>query len=299
MPGGLSPALRHAFGLGAVTALALAVDVAAAQVPQRSYNAVANEPAEIARAMPEGKPELSAREVARVLATARNGAPVDLSNLSLRYLDLAGLDLKGLRLANADVWGVDFSEADLTGVDLSNARLNRASITRANFSKANLSGATLLRPTVHTSFQYEFKDAPRFTGANLKGLRVMGRLDGSDFRGADLTGADFSAYEPRPGQGTQTTRSGSDLLGCDFSGARLAGVNFINANLTFSRFPGADLRGALLADADLTNVDFSGADLTGADLSGANLYGATLAGVRGLDTVKGMERTVNLDKAKR
>jgi uncharacterized protein YjbI with pentapeptide repeats len=46
-------------------------------------------------------------------------------------------------------------------------------------------------------------------------------------------------------------------------------------------------------------VDFTGADMTGADLTGADLYGARLTGVRGLDTVKGLSSTVNLDKAKR
>ena len=46
-------------------------------------------------------------------------------------------------------------------------------------------------------------------------------------------------------------------------------------------------------------IDLTGADLTGADLTGANLYGAKLTGVRGLETVKGLASTRNLDKAKR
>ena len=46
-------------------------------------------------------------------------------------------------------------------------------------------------------------------------------------------------------------------------------------------------------------VDFTGADMTGANLTGADLYGARLTGVHGLDTVKGLSSTVNLDKTTR
>lgn len=291
--------LRLKIKLTATLMVLAAAAANAADAPRPAYNHTASEPDEIAAAMPEGKPEISAREIAGILAVSTQEKPGDFSNRSLRYLDLAGLDLKHARFVKADVWGVDFSEADLSGVDLRGARLNRASITRTNFTNANLEGATLLRPTVHTSFAFEYKDAPRFPGANLRGVRVMGRMDGTSFRGADLTGADFSAYEPRPGQGTLTTRRGTDLLGCDFSGARMIGANLENANLTFSVMAGANLADARMVDAELINVDLSGADLTGADLSGANLYGAVLAGVRGWDTIKGLNHAVNLDKAKR
>ena len=259
------------------------------------YNAVANEPHEIQAAMPEGKPEVSTREVAMALAGTRTGAPLDLSGRSLRYLDLAGL--KDARLSGADLWGIDLTETDLTRADLSGSRLNRSSLTRARLDGANLERATILRPTIHTSFGFDWKDAPSFDGANLRGARLVGRLDGTSFRGADLTGADFSTYEPRPGQGTLVTRRGTDLNGCDFSGATLAGADFTTAALEFARFPGADLRGARLVDAALAKADFTGADLTGADLTGADVYDAVLVGAKGLDTVKGLDGAKNADKS--
>lgn len=275
-------------------------DAGTAGEPSRvNYNAVANEPHEIAAAMPDGKPELSAREVALALSGVRAGAPLDLAGRSLRYLDLAGLGLAGARLDGADLWGIDFTDSDLSGADLSRSRLNRASLTRAKLKGANLEGATILRPTIHTSFAFEWKDAPSFDGANLKGARFAGKLDGASFRAADAAGADFSSYEPRAGQGTLTTRRGTDLIGCDFSGARLEGANFTTAILEFATFRGADLRGARLVDAALSKVDFTGADLTGADFTGADVYNAVLTGAKGLDTVKGLAGAVNADKVVR
>jgi uncharacterized protein YjbI with pentapeptide repeats len=267
--------------------------------PRVRYNAVANEPHEIAGAMPEGKPELTTREVAKALADARAGTPLDLAGRSLRYLDLAGLALVGANLSDADLWGIDLTEADLTRADLSGSRLNRSSLTRARLTGANLERATILRPTIHTSFQFDWKDAPSFDGANLKGARLVGKLDGTSFRGADLSGADFSTYEPRPGQGTLVTRRGTDLIGCDFSGAVLRGADFTTAILEFARFPGADLRGARLVNAALAKADFTGADLTGADFSGADVYNAILTGAKGLDTVRGLDSASNADKVVR
>ena len=128
---------------------------------------------------------------------------------------------------------------------------------------------------------------------------VMAKLSGSDFRGANLTNADFTPLESRAGQGTITTLAKNVLKSCDFSAATMKGAILTRADLTFSRFVGTDLTGADLTNADLSMVDFTGADMTGADLTGADLYGARLTGVRGLDTVKGLSATANLDKATR
>ncbi len=279
---------------------AYSIVLRAADAPARvTYNAVANEPHEIAGAMPEGKPEVSARDVALALAEVTAGSPLDLSGRSLRYLDLAGLGLTQAKFRGADLWGIDLTDSDLSGADLSWSRLNRSSLTRAKFHGANLEGATVLRPTIHTSFQFDWKDAPNFDRANLTRARFFGKLDGASFRAAEAPGADFSSYEPRAGQGTLATRRGTDLIGCDFSGARLEGANFTTAILEFAKFRGADLRGARLAGAALAMVDFTGADLTGADFTGADVYNAVLTGARGLETVTGLADAVNADKVMR
>ena len=275
------------------------VPAAAEDAARGRYKAVADEPHEIQAAMPEGKPEVSTREVAKALAEARGGAPLDLAGKSLRYLDLAGLVLEGARLRDADLWGIDLTGTDLSGADLSGSRLNRSSLTRARLNGANLERATILRPTIHTSYSFDWKDAPSFDGASLRGARLVGKLDGTSFRGADLSNADFSTYEPRPGQGTLVTRRGTDLNGCDFSGAILKGANLATAALEFARFAGADLRGARLVDAALSKADFTGADLTGADFTGADVYNAVLTGAKGLDTVTGLAEAKNVDKVMR
>jgi uncharacterized protein YjbI with pentapeptide repeats len=243
--------------------------------------------------------DFTVREITSALFKAKPGERLDYSHHDLTYLDLAGIDFKGAKLSHSDLYGTDFTGSNLKGTDLSHTRLNRSVLIRADLSGADLTGATIFRPTVYTDLRSDLADAPRFPGANLSGVRVMANLSGSDFRGANLTGADFSPLEARPGQGTITSLMKNILKSCDFSGAQLKGANFDRADLTFSRFVGADLAGTNLKKTDLSKVDLTGADLTGADLTGANLYGATLTGVKGLDTVTGLSTALNLDKATR
>jgi uncharacterized protein YjbI with pentapeptide repeats len=172
-------------------------------------------------------------------------------------------------------------------------------LIRADLSGANLEGATILRPTIYSDLNSHLTDAPRFSGANLRGIKVQAELSGADFRGADLTDADFHTLEDRPGEGTLTTLRKNVVKSCDFSGATLVRANFSEAVLTFSRMTGADLTGADLSHADLSMVEFQGADLTDADFTGADLDGANLAGAKGLDMIKGFDTVKNLDKARR
>jgi uncharacterized protein YjbI with pentapeptide repeats len=246
--------------------------------------------------VPMNGADFTARDVAATLFKAKAGEPVDYSHHNLTYLDLAGLDFKGAKLAHSDLFAVDLTGANLRGADLSDTRLDRTVLIHADFAGANLSGASILRPTVYTDLEENLADAPSFAGANLQGIRVMAKMSGSDFHGADLTGANLSPLESRPGQGTITTLAKNMLKSCDFSRAIMRGVNLDRAVLTFSHFVGADLRDANLTNADLSKADLTGADLTGANLTGADLDGATLLGVKGLDTVKGLSTALNFDK---
>ncbi len=246
--------------------------------------------------VPMNGADFTARDIAATLFKAKAGEPVDYSHHNLMYLDLAGLDFKGAKLAHSDLFAVDLTGANLRGADLSHTRLDRTVLIHADLAGANLSGATILRPTVYTDLEENLKDAPSFAGANLQGIRVMAKMSGSDFHGADLTGANLSPLESRPGQGTITTLAKNVLKSCDFSRAIMRGVNLDRALLTFSHFNGADLRDAKLTSADLSVADFTGADLTGADLTGADLDGAILLGAKGLDTVKGLATALNFDK---
>lgn len=240
--------------------------------------------------------DFSVRDITTALFKAKPGELLDYSNHDLTYLDLSGLNFKGAKLAKSNLYGADFTGANLRGSDMSGTRLDRATLIRADFSGANLSGASILRPTIYTDLGENLADAPRFAGANLTGIRVMANMSGADFHGADLTDANFTPREGRPGQGTITTLAKNMLKSCDFTKAIMRGANFDHAVLTFARLGGADLTGANLTDTDLSKADLSGADLTGADLTGADLDGANLLGVKGLDTVKGLSTALNFDK---
>ena len=241
--------------------------------------------------------DYTVRQITQQLFQAKPGERLDFAGRDLTYLDLSGLDFKQAKLARTDLYGVDLTGADLKGADISNARLDRAVLIRTDLSGANLRGTTIFRPTVYSDMQNNHADAPLFAGANLTGIRVQADLSGADFRGADLTYADFSPLEARPGQGTLVTLAKNVLKSCNFSGAILRHADFTRSVLMFSSMVGADLTGARLAEADLSKVDFSGANLTGAAVTGADFDGANLAGVKGCETVKGLDQAVNLDKA--
>lgn len=241
--------------------------------------------------------DFTAKEVTSILFKIAPGQRADLAGRDLTYLDLSELDFKGAVLARSDFYGTDFTQSNLSGADLSRTRLDRAVLIRANLSGANLTEATIYRPTIYSDERSTLTDAPKFAGANLTRISVQADLSGADFRGADLTLANFSPLEARPGKGTLTTQPSNILRSCDFSGARLTNADMTRAILTFSRFTGADLRGAKFNGADLSKVDFAGADITGAIFTGADLYNANFAGARGLDSAIGLAAAVNADKA--
>lgn len=243
--------------------------------------------------------EMNARAITTLLFQAKPGVRPDLSGKFLVYLDLSELNFKGAILAHSDFYGTDFTGANLKGADLSHTRLDRSVLMRADLSGANLTGATILRPTIYADLSNNTLDAPRFAGANLTGVHVQAELSGSDFRGADLSDANFYPLEGRPGEGTLATAYRNVLKYCDFSGARLHGTNMERAVLWFAKFTGADLKGANFTDADLSRADFAGADISGADFTRADLDGANFVGAVGIAEAKGLDQAVNLDRALR
>jgi uncharacterized protein YjbI with pentapeptide repeats len=241
--------------------------------------------------------DTTAAEVTAALFKARtSGAIVDFSRRGLKFLDLSELDFLAARLVRSDVFGSDLTKANLARADLTGARLDRTVLTFANFQGANLEGATLMRPTIYSDLRTDWREAPVFDGANLRGVRLTGRIDGASFRGADLSGFDFSPHDPRA---DISFLPRNFCHGCRFDGAMLRGADFDDASLAMASFAGANLAGARLTRTDLTRVDFKGADLSGADFTGADLAEADLRRVKGLETAKGLGLALNLDRALR
>jgi uncharacterized protein YjbI with pentapeptide repeats len=243
--------------------------------------------------------DVTARELTAALYKTTTAEPLDYSNKNLSYLDLSGLDFKGARMTQADLFGTDMTGANLKGVNLVGARLDRTTIIRADFSGANLSGATMLVPAAYLTLGNATHEAPRFTGANLTKFRVNGEYWRVDFRGADLTDADFSPHSKRFGDTTISVSRRTAFRSCDFSGAKMIRANLSRILVHFSVLAGADLTEADLSNADFSKADLSGADLTGADVTGTNFDGADLRGVRGLDKARGINQALNLEKAVR
>jgi uncharacterized protein YjbI with pentapeptide repeats len=240
--------------------------------------------------------DLTARDVTLQFHQAAANQRVDLAGKDLSNLDLAGLDFKTAILTKANLYGADLSSSNLKGTDLSGAKLDRAIVIEADFSGANLAGASLMLLSVFSNDMINHAEAPKFTGANLQGSRIAARMDGADFRGADLSNS-------RIGPTDRSTEAGmapsSKMLGMNFSGATMSGTDMREVDCTFCRFTGAKMAGAKLIHVDLSRADFSGADLTGADLTDSNLEGANLSGVTGFETIKGLASVRNLETAQR
>lgn len=234
--------------------------------------------------------------VSALFNAGKTGGVVDFSGRGLKDLDLSELDFKGARLTRSDVFGTNLSNANLSKADLAGARLDRTVLTFANFSSANLEGATMMRPTIYTDLRTDWREAPIFDHANMRGVRLTGRIDGASFKGADLSGFDFSPHDPRA---DISFLPRNFCRGCRFDGATLRGANFDDASLAMASFAGANLSGARLTRADLSQVDFTNADLTGADVTGADLADANLRQVKGLESVKGLGLALNLERALR
>lgn len=243
--------------------------------------------------------DVSIREITAALFKATRADPLDYSGKDLSYLDFSGIDLKAARMKDANLFGADFTGANLKDTNLSGALLDRTTIIRADFSGANLSGATMLVPAAFINLGQARNDAPRFTAANLQRFRVNGEYWRVDFRGADLTEADFSPHSKGFGDTTIAVTRRTAFRSCDFSGAKMVRAHLARVLMHFSVLAGADLTDADLTDADLSKADLSGADLTRAKIAGADFDGADLRGVRGLDTAIGLDQAVNLDRAYR
>lgn len=240
--------------------------------------------------------DMSARQVAVAIFKAPPGEKTDLSGKNLSELDLAGIDFKAALLAKADLYGSDLSLANLTKADLAGAKLDRAVMTRSNFAGANLEGASILKPSIFTTPDFDIRESPNFADANMKRVRLAARMDGTSFRGADLSSSQIGPFDMSVEGGLAPS---SLMKSTDFTGANLSGADIRNVNFTFARFTSANLAGARLQHLDLTNANFDDADLTGVEFTSCNLQGASFRGAKGLDTLKGLETVSNFDRSGR
>lgn len=223
-------------------------------------------------------PKLGVRDVVKMLMDAEAGQRPGFADQDLSGLNLAELDFKAADLSRCNLFGADFTDLNLEGADLTGAVLDRCTLVRTRLSNATLQDASMRRPSVFSDMRFDARDLPVFRNANMTRVRLTARLDGADFRGANLSGANFTLWEERDLGGAPTT----GLIRCDFTEAIMAGANVRGLSLASSVFRKADLRGADLRDADFSGADLTGATLTGAKLEGARFDGARFEGAGGM-----------------
>lgn len=237
--------------------------------------------------------DLTSEQVRAKLAEASAEKPADFAHKNLSNLDLSGLDFKGANLAGANLFGAKLVGADFRKVDLTGATLDAAWLMKANFSGARLANASLFAPVMSSTMNVTLAERPKFVGADLTGARVIARFSQTDMSNAKFINARMGVdIKNQPMGQMRCDFSSAILTGADFTGADVNRALFSFANLTSANFAGANLFGANLSGADLTGANLAGADLTEADLDGTILKGA-----KGLDTVIGMDRAKNHDKA--
>ncbi len=80
-------------------------------------------------------------------------------------------------MTRADVVGTNLANANLSRSDLAGARLDRTVVTFTNFTGANMESATSMRPTIYSDLRIDWREAPTFDGANMRGSLLAGSTE--------------------------------------------------------------------------------------------------------------------------
>lgn len=180
--------------------------------------------------------------------------------ISLRFRDLRGAILAGAQLPRVDLRGAMLQGANLSGADIRGALL---SCERTNFSSSDSDEDT----TLEGNSDYRCAD---LRGANLSEVSAQGaqfwgaKLQGANFGFSDLSGASFY---------------GASLQGAYLGGARMAFVNLQQAHAQGAYFVDAQLQGTYFTDSQLDGAVLDEAQLQGAEFNPKSLTGASLAGI--------------------
>lgn len=202
----------------------------------------------------------------------------DLSNKDAGYLEFDGMDLRHCNMVNTSFFGAYLRGANLSGANLERAYLNLARLENADLSYANLKNAII--------FQAIF-DKTNFKGANLSNARVIGTLGNVDMSEANITKGRFGLDIGNQPMGAMRF----DAVGGNFSNTNFEGADINRNNVRFGNFRNANLRNTNLFRADFSKADLTGADITGADLNEAVLDGTIMTGVKGIEAIKGYDRS--------
>jgi BTB/POZ domain-containing protein KCTD9 len=121
---------------------------------------------------------------------------------------------------------------------------------------------------------------------------------GADLSRVSLVNANFQDATLAPDLTNQSMGLMRGVLkSAKLDGASFKGTNLTRSTLEFASFKGADFEGANLEGAELAAADLTGANVANANFAKADISGAKLVGLRGRDSVKGLDSALNSDKA--
>lgn len=162
-----------------------------------------------------------------------------------RFLERETNQCQGCDLSNEDLSLRKFNNADFSQANLQNAIFGGAQLRNANFSHANLQQAVIRQANLENAI---------FDSANLSqadfhcGSGTCTHLDGTSFRNANLTGANF-------GYVGHTPVGEIGLPNVDFTGADLSEASFEGANLKGALMDQAKLCKTIMPDGTISNRD--------------------------------------------
>ncbi len=187
----------------------------------------------------------------------------DLTRAKLPGAKVPGVHWRGTILTEAVIAGMipaTFNDLDLTGTDFTGVDFAGFDLTHTDFSPAVLS----IPPSFGSA---KLSDGTR--GVNIAGHKFPPRYE--LFKGANLSGVDFSRTELLEAVLEGTTLNNAKLVGANLNFANLRGAKLRGATLGVQ--PGSGGKAATLRGAFMPDIDLSDADLRSADLTGAHLYG--------------------------
>ena len=205
---------------------------------------------------------LSAAKLQGAMLSLANlqGATLQRANLQGATLNLA--DLQRTTLGDANLQQANLLLVNLQGADLAHANLRGANLGGGNLQGANLRGANLQA----THLGLGSRRGPVYIRVSPLSNEVSITESGDR--------ADVTIFQPSDVR---------DMIQIsDWRFANLQGANLEDANLREATLNLADLQGADLGGADLQGANLKGAKLQGADLDEASLQGADLRETEGL-----------------